>query len=283
MSEGRFLIASLMTWRRSRAGGSGRRRAAWRGPTPSASTDTPTRCRRTGDSGSRLVERRDRILVGLGEIVEECVELPIDVLAYALAPAAEVQHRRGRVVIFAVTLVWSFTKRRTGDRSVQLAGHLHAARLGLDAGELDALRGVVAFGAAELLKEVEMPPGAAAARVALAKNRASSIVACEEVPATVLWAMSCLASGWVVFGEEPLSGRRSRGQYLNGTPATDPARARQSGQGQCSRPRQGRRSSCLLHRFSFGKRPLPPSIRSVLPPASCGWRKSALLPPAWRH
>ena len=179
------------------------------------------------------------------------------------------------MVIFAVTLVWSFTKRRTGDRSVQLAGHLHAARLGLDAGELGALRGLVAFGAAELLKEVEMPPGAAAARVALAKNRASSIVACEEVPATVLWAMSCLASGWVVFDEEPLSGRRSRGQYLNGTPATDPARARQSGQGQCSRPRQGRRSSCLLHRFSFGKRPLPASIRSVPPPASCGWRKSA--------
>ena len=42
-----------------------------------------------------------------------------------------------------------------------LPDDLHAARLGLHAGELDALLGLVALDAAEPLEKVEMPPGAA--------------------------------------------------------------------------------------------------------------------------
>ena len=69
------------------------------------------------------------------------------------------------MVIFGVTLVCVLQEPEVVEEGVavevQLAGHLHAARLGLHAGELDALLGLVALGAAELLEEVEMPPGAA--------------------------------------------------------------------------------------------------------------------------
>jgi hypothetical protein len=44
---------------------------------------------------------------------------------------------------------------------VQLAADFHAARLGLDAGELDAVFGLIALDAAETFEEIEMPPGAA--------------------------------------------------------------------------------------------------------------------------
>ena len=42
-----------------------------------------------------------------------------------------------------------------------LADHAHAFRLGIDAGEVDALASLVHFDAVEAFIEIEMPPGAA--------------------------------------------------------------------------------------------------------------------------
>ena len=69
------------------------------------------------------------------------------------------------MVIFGVTLVLSFTNLKCSTKGwrleVHLAGHAHAARLGLDAGELDAVVGRVALDPAEAFEKIEMPPGAA--------------------------------------------------------------------------------------------------------------------------
>ena len=40
-----------------------------------------------------------------------------------------------------------------------LAHHAHAFRLGIDAGEVDPLAGLIHFDAIETLIEIEMPPG----------------------------------------------------------------------------------------------------------------------------
>ena len=42
-----------------------------------------------------------------------------------------------------------------------LADHAHAFRLGIDAGKVDALAGLIHFDAIETFVEIEMPPGAA--------------------------------------------------------------------------------------------------------------------------
>ena len=54
-----------------------------------------------------VVERLDRLLVGLGEIVEEGVDVRIDRLA-DLPALAEMHHAGAGMVIFGVTLVCAF-------------------------------------------------------------------------------------------------------------------------------------------------------------------------------
>src|SRR5262249_37175406 len=111
-----------------------------------------------------LVERRDRVLVGLGEVGKERAEIRIDVLADAFAAGAEVQRRRRRNGRLRRDFRVAFHEAKVIDEGVVLpvdfSDDPDAAVLGLDAGELDAVLGLKALDAAEPLEEVEMPPGA---------------------------------------------------------------------------------------------------------------------------
>ncbi len=112
-----------------------------------------------------VVERLHDVFVGLPEVREECVEVRIDVFRDALAAAAEVQHRRrrnGHLGRDLGVLLHELEMLDEGMRLVvHLAGDAHAARLGLDAGELDAVVRRVALDPAEAFEKIEMPPGAA--------------------------------------------------------------------------------------------------------------------------
>ena len=112
-----------------------------------------------------VVEGADRRAIGLGDIVEERVEIGIDVLADRGAALAEMERRRRRDRHFRRDAGMRFEKlemlqhRMAG--KADLAGDLDALGLGLHAVKLDAVLGGVGRHAVEAAEEIEMPPGAA--------------------------------------------------------------------------------------------------------------------------
>ena len=112
-----------------------------------------------------VVERLDRLLVGLPEIVEETVEIGIDLLLDAALGQAEMQHRRRRDGHLRHDLGMGLEKLEVLEHGVvgesDLAHDAQALRLGLHAAELDALVALVQLDAVQHPEEVEVPPGAA--------------------------------------------------------------------------------------------------------------------------
>src|SRR4051812_29297393 len=113
----------------------------------------------------RLVEDRNRILVGFAEVGEEPIQIRIHVLRNAFAAPAKVQHRGRRNCHLRGDPGVLFYETEVLDErvilEVQLAADLHAARLGLYACKLNPVFRLVTLDPAETFEKVEMPPGAA--------------------------------------------------------------------------------------------------------------------------
>jgi hypothetical protein len=112
-----------------------------------------------------VVERAQRLAVGVGHVIEKSVEIGIGVLADRAAALAEMQHvgrRHGhfrhhpRVLLDEAEIV---DVRMCGEADA--AGHAHALGLGLDAVEDDAVADLIELDAVESLEEIELPPRAA--------------------------------------------------------------------------------------------------------------------------
>ena len=133
-----------------------------------------------------VVERLDGLAVELGEVVEVGVHVRVGLLADGLAAAAEVHHRRrgdGHLRHELGVGGQELEVREHGmvGGEVQLAGHLQALGLGLDAVELDAVVEHDALAAGQVPEEIEVPPGAAELAVG-GELQAHLLLLLEDLP-----------------------------------------------------------------------------------------------------
>ncbi len=116
-----------------------------------------------------VVERLDRLAVGLAEILEERVEVGIDLFRDRLAAAAEMQHRRrrdrhlrrspARVALLLQEL--EMLQHRMVVRKVELADDADARRAGSGRRRTGCPRRGETVRSRRGAEEIEMPPGAA--------------------------------------------------------------------------------------------------------------------------
>src|SRR5262249_19789240 len=107
----------------------------------------------------------DRLVIGLGQIVKEFLDVRVDRLADSVPPAAKMQHARTWNRHFRRDAAMRFQElemvnhRMTGKSD--LSHDAHCLGPGLDAVELNAVLGHEAFDAIEGFQKIEMPPRAA--------------------------------------------------------------------------------------------------------------------------
>src|SRR5262249_20942546 len=115
-------------------------------------------------AAARVIERLDRLPVGLTEVLEECIEVGICASADAVFRNPEMQHWRRRNGHFRhdarmrLEIFEMLEHRMMGE--AKLPDDAQPLRLGLDAAELDSLLGFIQLDAVEHAQEIEMPPRA---------------------------------------------------------------------------------------------------------------------------